>query len=110
MYKRQGTDDAVSIANLGICEADNGVQQAIEAQHALQGIREAIERISSTSQQIATVSEEQSHVAENISGQVNNIAETVDNTANNAKAAVVRGRELESVSRGLRALVERFNR
>lgn len=107
---KKGADDAVSIANIGICEADNGVQQVIEAQRALQGIREAVERISSTSQQIATASEEQSHVAENISGQINNIAQTVENTANDASTAVVRGRELENISRGLRALVERLNR
>lgn len=107
---KKGADDAVNIANLGISEAGHGVQQVIEAQRALQGIREAVERISGMSQQMAAASEEQSHVADDISGQINNIAETVEKTAKNANAAVVRGSELESISRGLRALVERFNR
>ena len=106
----KGADDAVKIANLGISEADLGVQQVIEAQRALQGIREAVERISGKSQQMAATSEEQSHVVEGVSGQISEIAETVKSTANNANAAVVRGRELENISRGLRALVERFNR
>ena len=38
------------------------------------------------------------------------VAGTVDRTAKNANAAVARGSELETTSRGLRALVERFNR
>jgi aerotaxis receptor len=107
---KKGADDAVDIANLGICEADHGVQQVIEAQRALQGIREAVERISGMSQQMATASEEQSHVAEDISGQITSIAATVESTAKNANTAVVRGRELENISRGLSALVVRFNR
>lgn len=98
---KKGADDAVDIANLGICEADHGVQQVIKAQRALQGIREAVERISGMSQQMATASEEQSHVAEDISGQITSIAATVESTAKNANTAVVRGRELENISRGL---------
>jgi aerotaxis receptor len=107
---KKGADEAVSIARLGINEADHGVLQVIEAQEALQGIREAVERISSMSHQMAAASEEQAHVAEDIARQINNVAGTVEKTASNAQAAVMRGNELESTSRGLRALVERFNR
>ena len=38
------------------------------------------------------------------------VAGTANRTAKNANAAVARGSELETTSRGLRALVERFNR
>lgn len=51
----KGIDEAVSIAKLGIREADHGVQQVIEAQCALQGVR-AVERISGMSQQMAAAS------------------------------------------------------
>ncbi|MFC6297205.1 methyl-accepting chemotaxis protein [Pseudomonas spelaei] len=107
---RAGADDAVDIASLGIREAEQGVQQVLEAQQALQGIRQAVERITDMSQQMAAASQEQSHVAEEVSQQINNVAATVQKTAGNANAAVLRGRELESISSGLRALVERFNR
>jgi aerotaxis receptor len=107
---KKGADEAVSIARLGIQEADHGVEHVIGAQRALQGIREAIERISGMGQQMAAASEEQAHVAEDIARQINNMAGTVEITARNANAAVIRGNELESTSRGLRALVERFNR
>lgn len=107
---RSGADEAVSIANLGINEAEQGVAQVLEAQRALQGIRAAVERISDMSQQMAAASQEQSSVAEEVSEQINNVASTVQATARNANAAANRGAELQSISSGLRALVERFNR
>lgn len=107
---KKGADEAVSIAKLGISEADSGVAQVIEAQDALQGITETISRISGMGHQMATASEEQTHVAEEISRQINNVADTCEKSAGNASAAVARGAELENAARGLRALVERFNR
>lgn len=107
---KNSADQAMSIAKLGIVEADDGVLQVIETQKALQGIRDAVERISGMSQQMAAASEEQAHVAEDIARQINNVAGTVEETAKNAHTAVIRGTELESASKGLHALVERFNR
>ncbi|MGZ0782144.1 methyl-accepting chemotaxis protein [Pseudomonas saponiphila] len=107
---RAGADEAVQIANLGIEEAEQGVQQVLQAQQALHGIGAAVERITDMSQQMAAASQEQSHVAESVSEQINRVAATVQRTASNASAGVVRGTELENISSGLRALVERFNR
>lgn len=107
---KQGADEAVAIARLGITEADHGVLQVIEAQRALQGIRDAVDKISGMSQQMAAASEEQAHVAEDIARQINTVAVTVEKTATNATSAMGCGAELEQSSRGLRALVDRFNR
>ncbi|MFQ6571794.1 methyl-accepting chemotaxis protein [Pseudomonas sp. UM16] len=107
---RAGADEAVSIASLGIEEAEHGVARVLEAQQALQGIRGAVERISAMSQQMAAASEEQSSVAEEVCAQITRVAGTVQHTAHNANAAASRGAELEQISLGLRALVERFNR
>ncbi|WP_425274846.1 methyl-accepting chemotaxis protein [Pseudomonas aegrilactucae] len=107
---RRGAEEAVNIANLGIQEAEQGVAQVVEAQQALQGIRQAVERITDMTQQMAAASQEQSHVAEDVSRQINRVAGTVQKTADNANAAATRGGELEHISSGLRALVERFNR
>ena len=107
---KTGADNAVGIAKIGIVEADNGVQQVLEAEQALQGIRESVERISEMSQQMAAASDEQAHVAEDIARQINNVAETVEKSATNANTAAQRGGELERASKGLRELVERFNR
>ena len=105
-----GAHEAVTIASLGIKEAEQGVRQVLQAQEALQGIRQAVERITDMSQQMAAASQEQSCVAEDVSRQINSVAQTVQKTAQNANAAVVRGGELKRISSGLRALVDRFNR
>lgn len=68
------------------------------------------ERVAGMSQKMVAASQEQSRVAEEVSQQINNVTAAVQKTAGNANAAVIRGRELESISSGLRALVERFNR
>ena len=107
---RKGADEAVSIADVGIREAEQGVAQVVEAQEALQGIRLAVERITDMTRQMAAASQQQSHVAEDVACQINNVAGTVQKTADNANAAATRGAELEHISSGLRALVERFNR
>ncbi|MFP5423017.1 MAG: methyl-accepting chemotaxis protein [Gammaproteobacteria bacterium] len=107
---KTGADDAVSVARLGISEADSGLQQVINTQNALKGIREAVERISAMSLQMAAASEEQAHVSEDISHQINNVAATVERTSDDARSAVTCGRELEQSAQGLQSLVERFNR
>lgn len=107
---RTGADEAVSIASLGIVEAEHGVARVLEAQQALLGIRVAVERISDMSQQMATASQQQSSVAEEVCAQINSVAGSVQRTAQNANAAATRGAELEHIALGLRALVERFNR
>lgn len=107
---KAGADNAVNIAKVGIVEADNGVQQVLEAERALQGIRESVERITGMSQQMAAASDEQANVAEDIARQINNVAMTVERSASNANTAAMRGGELERASKGLRELVERFYR
>ncbi len=102
--------EAVAIAQVGDKEAAQGLAQVIEAQDALQGIREAVSRITGMSQQMAAAAEEQAHVAEDIARQVTSIAVTTDSNVSKADLTMQRGRELEGAARGLRALVERFNR
>jgi len=103
-------DEAVTIAQVGDKEAAQGLAQVIETQQALQGIRDAVNRITGMSQQMAAAAEEQAHVAEDIARQVTSIAVTTDSNVNKADLTMQRGRELEGAARGLRALVERFNR
>ncbi len=103
-------DGAVAIAQVGDREAAQGLAQVVKAQQALQGIREAVSRITGMSQQMATAADEQAHVAEDIARQVTSIAVSTDGNVNKADQTMQRGRELEDAARGLRALVERFNR
>jgi aerotaxis receptor len=107
---KRGADEAVSIAKVGISEADQGVQQVIAAQLALQGISAAVEQITQMSQQMASASDQQAQVAEDISQQINNVALTVEQSSEDAKTAAICGDELEKSSIGLHELVARFDR
>lgn len=102
--------EAVTIAQVGDKEAVQGLAQVVEAQQALQGIRDAVGRIAGMSQQMAAAAEEQAHVAEDIARQVTCIAVTTDSNVSKADLTMQRGRDLECAAHGLRALVERFNR
>jgi len=102
--------EAVTIAQVGDKEAVQGLAQVVEAQQALQGIRDAVGRIAGMSQQMAAAAEEQAHVAEDIARQVTRIAVTTDSNVSKADLTMQRGRDLECAAHGLRALVERFNR
>lgn len=102
--------EAVEISKVGDREAELGLAQVIEAQQALQGIRDAVNRITDMSQQMAAAADEQAHVAESISVQVTSIAMTTESNVSKAQSTMQRGQELEGAARGLRALVERFNR
>lgn len=107
---KAGADEAVSVARLGMHEADSGLQQVVNTRGALQGIRQAVDRIGAMSLQMAAASEQQALVSEEISQQTNNVAATMEQTADNARSTVSRAVELEQVAADLRALVERFNR
>ncbi|HAG77658.1 MAG TPA: chemotaxis protein, partial [Pseudomonas sp.] len=102
--------EAVTIAQVGDKEAVQGLAQVVEAQQALQGIRDAVGRIAGMSQQMAAAAEEQAHVAEDIARQVTRIAVTTDSNVSKADLTMQRGRDLECAAYGLRVLVERFNR
>jgi aerotaxis receptor len=106
----KGADKAVSIAKLGIKEADHGVHQATQAQEALQGIMAAVERISNMSQQMAAASDQQAHVADDIAKQITSVANTFEQTGRDAQSAMECGADLEKTSGDMRSLVERFNR
>lgn len=107
---KNGADEAVNIAKMGISEADHGVQQVLAAQEALQGINDAVQRITNMSLQMATASDQQAHVAEDIARQINNVAVTADQSSRDANTAAQRGSDLEQSSQSLHILVERFNR
>jgi aerotaxis receptor len=107
---KRGADEAVSIARVGISEADQGVKQVIAAQEALHGINEAVAHITQMSQQMATASNQQAQVADDISRQINNVALTVEQSSQDAKTAAICGDELERSSIGLHELVARFDR
>ncbi|MGY8810593.1 MAG: methyl-accepting chemotaxis protein [Pseudomonadales bacterium] len=103
----EGTVESMKIGNE---QADRGVEQVIEADDALEGIRLAVERINDMAGQIASAAEEQSSVAEEINRNVTNIASLADSTAQDAQRSADLSRELSGTAQQQVNLVERFNR
>ncbi|MFO7705772.1 MAG: methyl-accepting chemotaxis protein, partial [Halopseudomonas sp.] len=101
---------AVDTMRTGHAQADQGVAQVIEADVALDGIRQAIERINDMTDQIASAAEEQSAVAEEISRNVTNIAGLSDSNADQAERSAGLSNELTRTAARQTALVERFSR
>lgn len=101
---------AVDAMRTGHEQADHGVAQVIEADEALDGIREAIERINEMTDQIASAAEEQSAVAEEINRNVTNIASLSDSNAGQAERSANLSNELSHTAERQTALVERFSR
>src|SRR5690606_33625877 len=89
-------------------QADRGVAHVIEADEALDRIREAISRVSAMGEQIASAAEEQSAVAEEINRSISNIALLSDQTATQARQNARLSDELAGTARSQSALVARF--
>jgi aerotaxis receptor len=106
---RESSRHAVEVARRGNQDAEQGVERVSETQHALEGIRAAMDTINGMSQQMAAAAEQQAHVAEDISRQISHIAEAADESLANATQSSERGLELEKTAANLHGLTERFS-
>ncbi|PRB81294.1 chemotaxis protein [Pseudomonas sp. MYb185] len=107
---QQATGRAVSTMHAGSEQADQGVQLVIQADEALDGIRQAIERVNDMAGQIASAAEEQSAVVDEINQNITNIAVLSDQTATHARHSAEINLQLAASATSQRALVKRFNR
>src|SRR5690606_11295867 len=82
---QQATGRTRDTMRTGKDQADRGVAHVIEADEALDRIREAISRVSAMGEQIASAAEEQSAVAEEINRSISSIALLSDQTATQAR-------------------------
>ena len=95
--------------NAGMTQADKGVAHVIEADMALDNIREAIGQVAAMGEQIASAAEQQSAVAEEINRNISNIAALSDQTATQSRQNTRLSDELAETASQQSALVRRFN-
>lgn len=107
---QQATNHTVSTMNAGMTQADNGVSHVIEADIALENIRQAIDQVSAMGEQIASAAEEQSVVAEEINRNISNIAALSDQSATQSRQNAQLSELLADTASSQNALVARFNR
>lgn len=99
---------AVSIANVGTEDADQGLEKVLESAQTLSGISDAVEQIAAMSTQMAAAVEEQSHVADDVNRQVVKISELADACADSAGHTADSISGLKRISDDLYELVVRF--
>ncbi|MEL0169494.1 MAG: PAS domain-containing methyl-accepting chemotaxis protein [Pseudomonadaceae bacterium] len=106
---QQAAQSTVDTMQAGNEQAERGVAQVIEADEALEGIRQAIDRINEMAGQIASAAEEQSSVAEEINRNITNIAMLADDTTDQATRSAELSGELANTAQRQVDLVQRFN-
>ncbi len=107
---QQTASNAVQTMNAGRRQAEEGVEQVMEADRALVGISDAVANITDMATQIAAATEEQSSVAEEVSRNISTIAHLADQTSDEARRSAVLSAELTNTANSQYSLVERFNR
>src|SRR5690606_8068566 len=105
---QQATGRTLDTMRTGKDQADRGVAHVIEADEALDRIREAMSRASAIGEQIARAAEEQRAVAEGNNRNLSNIAQLADHTATQARQNARLSDELAGTARSQSALVARF--
>jgi aerotaxis receptor len=107
---QQTANNAVQTMEVGRRQAEEGVEQVMEADKALVGISDAVANITDMATQIAAATEEQSSVAEEVSRNISTIAHLADQTSDEARRSATLSAELTHTAITQYSLVERFNR
>jgi aerotaxis receptor len=107
---QQTANNAVQTMQVGRRQAEEGVEQVMEADKALVGISDAVANITDMATQIAAATEEQSSVAEEVSRNISTIAHLADQTSDEARRSATLSSELTQTAHTQYSLVERFNR
>lgn len=105
---QSGTTSSVSVMNEGVQQADNAVEQSIQAGESLENIIGMINNITELNFAIATAAKEQSEVTAEINKNVDNIRTIANNNAEAAERTVEAGEQLMCMSDGLQALIKTF--
>ena len=100
--------EAVSVAEKGTADADEGLSKVIESGEMLNGIVSAAGNIADMSTQMAAAVEEQSHVAEDINRQIVRISTLADSNTESADETQSSLNHLNTIADELHELVVRF--
>lgn len=108
-HLQQATGHTVDTMNAGMVQADKGVSHVIDADRALDTIRDAITEVNAMGEQIASAAEEQCAVADEINRNISTIAALSDQTATQSRQNARLSEELADTAGLQSALVTRFS-
>lgn len=99
---------AVTVSETGVADAEDGLNQVIENGRMLAGISDSVNQIAHMSTQMAAAVEQQAHVAEDINQQVVNISELANSSTDSAEQLSKSITYLNKIADDLHELVTRF--
>ncbi|PKM44628.1 MAG: methyl-accepting chemotaxis protein [Gammaproteobacteria bacterium HGW-Gammaproteobacteria-1] len=105
---QEAAGNAVNVMDAGRSKAQQSVDYAANAGHALQSISQAVGTISDMNAQIASAAEEQNAVAEEINRNIVNISQIADQSAAGATQTEAASDELAHLANELQGLMQRF--
>lgn len=105
---QKGSRKAVEVMVNGRTQAEQSVEQAAQADTALESISKAVATINDMNAQIASASEQQSTVAEEINYNVVTIRDISSQTADGANHLAESSRSLQKVVTEVQTLISRF--
>lgn len=105
---QEGVEKAVNAMEIGMKNANLGVEEVFGAIEALTKIKLLVDGITDTNTQISTAAEEQGAVAEELQRTVVTIADIAMDSAEGADKTSLSASELSSLSGGLKLLVDKF--
>jgi methyl-accepting chemotaxis protein/hemerythrin len=92
----------------GVCEVEQGTEEATRSGEALQNIQEEINSLNMQVQQIATAAEEQTATTSEISSNIHSITEVAQSTVEGARKTSDAAQHLSRLSGELGALIGQF--
>jgi hemerythrin-like metal-binding protein len=105
---QQETKTAVTAMEEGVCEVEQGTEEAARSGEALRKIQDEINALHLQVQQIATAAEEQTATTNEISSNIHSITEVAQDTVEGARKTTSAAEHLSRLSAELERLVGQF--
>jgi len=105
---QSGANNAVQVMESGRTQAQENVQQAMQAEESLEVITKAVGTINDMNMQIASAAEEQSSVSEEINRNIHNISQVTEQTSRGVQQSTELCGEVSEESNQLQTLMKKF--
>jgi len=105
---QQGAEKSVKAMNLGVVQAENGVEKTQQVAATFLEVTQNVEQIVNGAEQVSSAVEQQSQLVENIENHTSSIAKGADEVMQGAQDAAQAGKNLLQLADNLSKQLEKF--
>ncbi len=105
---QHGAEKSVAVMNLGVIQAENGVEKTQQVATTFLEVTQNVEQIVGSSDQVSTAVEQQSQLVENIENHTESIASGADDVMQGAQEAAQAGKHLLQLADNLSKQLTKF--